>query len=95
MSPNQKQKNAFMAVIVACAMDITIGSIFLYISIFVNATVGAAIPSTGFTAADNATLAGIHANVNTAFSLGGITLVVIGAAGIIMILLSSTTPRAI
>lgn len=80
-------KNAFLGIVIMSVMSLVVGSVFLYIGIFVNTTVYNAIPTSGFNATDNTTLAGIKANVNTAFTLGGIIMIVIGAAGIISVLL--------
>ncbi|PWB55606.1 MAG: hypothetical protein C3F06_02420 [Candidatus Methanoperedenaceae archaeon] len=84
-------KNAFLGIVIMSVMSLVVGSVFLYIGIFVNTTVYNAIPvPTTNTTADlefNATMAGVKTNVNTAFTLGGIIMIVIGAAGIISVLL--------
>ena len=84
-------KNAFLGVVVMSVMSLVVGSVFLYIGIFVNTTVYNAIPvPTTNTTADlefNATMLGVKTNVNTAFTLGGIIMIIIGAAGIITVLL--------
>jgi hypothetical protein len=79
--------NAFLAVVIMSVMSLVVGSVFLYIGIFVNTVVYNAIPTAQMTTADNATMAGVKTNVNTAFTLGGIIMIVIGAAGIISVLL--------
>jgi len=81
------EKNAYLAVVVGSVMALVVGSVFLYIGLFVNATVYNAIPTAGLSAADNTTLAGVKTNVNTGFTLMGIVIIVIGAAGIISVLL--------
>jgi hypothetical protein len=80
-------KNAFLGVVIMSVMSLVVGSVFLYIGIFVNAVVYNAIPTAGLDASDNTTLTGVKTNVNTAFTLGGIIMIVIGAAGIISVLL--------
>jgi len=80
-------KNAFLGVVIMSVMSLVVGSVFLYIGLFVNTVVYNAIPTASFTAADNTTLLGVKTNVNTAFTLGGIIMIVIGAAGIITVLL--------
>ena len=82
-----KEQNAFLAIVVMSVMSLVVGSVFLYICLFVNVTVFNAIPTGSLTAADNTTLLGIKTNVNTAFTLGGIIMIVVGAAGIISVLL--------
>ena len=83
------EKKAFAGVLVASIMAVVIGSVMLYIGLFVGATVYAAIPSGKLSNADNDTLAGIKSNVNTAFSILGIIMIVGGAAGIISVLMGS------
>lgn len=80
-------KNAFLGIVIMSVMSLVVGSVFLYIGIFVNATVYNSIPTGTMDATDNATLEGVKTNVNTAFTLGGIIMIVIGAAGIISVLL--------
>ena len=80
-------RNAFLGIVIMSVMSLVVGSVFLYIGIFVNTTVYNAIPTAGMTASDNTTLQGVKTNVNTAFTLGGIIMIVIGAAGIISVLL--------
>ena len=80
-------KNAFLGIVIMSVMSLVVGSVFLYIGKFVNTTVYNAIPTGSMTAADNTTLSGVKTNVNTAFTLGGIIMIVIGAAGIISVLL--------
>lgn len=80
-------QNAFLGIVIMSVMSLVVGSVFLYIGIFVNAVVYNAIPTAGLDASDNATLTGVKTNVNTAFTLGGIIMIVIGAAGIISVLL--------
>jgi len=83
-------KNAFLGIVIMSVMSLVVGSVFLYIGIFVSTTVRNAIPTSNATDADNAstaTLNGVSTNVNTAFVLGGIIMIVIGAAGIISVLL--------
>ncbi len=83
----RRVKNAYLAIVIMSVMSLVVGSTFLYIGLFVNTTVYNAIPTGDMSAADNTTLAGIKTNVNTAFTLGGIIMIVIGAAGIISVLL--------
>lgn len=83
----QKVHNAFLGIVITSVMALVVGSVFLYIGLFVNVTVYNAIPTASLTEADNTTLLGIKTNVNTAFTLGGIIMIVIGAAGIISVLL--------
>lgn len=80
-------QNAFMAVLVGSIMAVVVGSIMLYVGLFASVTVYNAIPTGSLTAADNTTLAGVKTNVNTAFTLLGIVLIVGGAGGIIAVLL--------
>lgn len=80
-------KNAFMAVLVGSIMAVVVGSIMLYVGLFASITVYNAIPTANLTAADNTTLQGVKTNVNTAFTLLGIVLIVGGAGGIIAVLL--------
>ena len=80
-------KNAFLGIVIMSVMSLVVGSVFLYIGIFVNAVVYDSIPTGSLTADDNTTLAGVKTNVNTAFTLGGIIMIVIGAAGIISVLM--------
>jgi len=82
-----KVHNAFLGIVITSVMALIVGSVFLYIGLFINVTVYNAIPTSGLTAADNATMLSIKNNVNTAFTLGGIIMIVIGAAGIISVLL--------
>ena len=83
----KKVHNAFLGIVITSVMALVVGSVFLYIGLFLNVTVYNAIPTSGLTAADNTTLLGIKTNVNTAFTLGGIIMIVIGTAGIISVLL--------
>lgn len=80
-------KNAFMAVLVGSIMAVVVGSVMLYVGLFASVTVYNAIPTGSLSAADNTTLADVKSNVNTAFTLLGIVLIVGGAGGIISVLL--------
>ena len=78
-----REQNAYLAIVIMSVMSLVVGSTFLYIGLFVNVTVYNAIPTGTLTAADNTTLSGIKTNVNTAFTLGGIIMIVIGAVWLI------------
>lgn len=81
-------KNAFMAVLIGSIMAVVVGAVMLYIGIFTSVTVYNAIPHAGLTAADNTTLSDVKTNVNTAFTLLGIVMIVGGAGGILAVLLN-------
>ena len=91
----KQDKNAFAGILVASIMAVVIGSVMLYIGLFVSVTVYNAIPNGSLTAADNTTLAGIKTNVNTAFTILGIIMIVGGAAGIIAVLLGMAGGRGV
>jgi uncharacterized membrane protein len=82
----QKDKGAFAGILIASIMAVIIGGIMLYIGLFVNAVVSSSIPVVN-DANYNTTLSTTKTNVNTAFTLLGIILIVGGAAGIIAVLM--------
>lgn len=86
----QETKNGFAAILIGSIMAVVIGAIMLYIGVFVTATVSSSIPTGSLTAADNTTLASVRSNVNTAFTILGIILIVGGAGGIIATLMGFT-----
>ena len=61
------------------AIFIVIGAATLFIGMLVNNKIESSIDRTSFSAAENTTYDGIKSNVNTAFSLMGISFIVAGA----------------
>lgn len=70
------------------AMLVVVGAAMLFIGIFLNSEIKGAINRSGFSTAENTTFVGISGNVDTAFTLLGVGMIVAGAAIIISILRS-------
>lgn len=77
-------QEGFAAALIAGIMGVVIGAAMLYIGLFVNVVLGSSI-DTALVAAGgaNTTLLAVQGNVNTAFTLLGISMIVGGAAVII------------
>jgi len=75
--------------ITAGAILVVVGGALLFIGIFLNSEIKTSVDRSGFTTAENTTFDDISDNVDTAFTLLGVGLIVAGAAIIISILRSA------
>ena len=71
------------------AILVVVGGALLFIGIFLNSEIKTSVDRSGFTTAENTTFDDISDNVDTAFTLLGVGLIVAGAAIIISILRSA------
>lgn len=75
-------KKAFFGMLIMGVMAVIVGAAMLYIGLYVTVTISQSIPSV-VDAAYNTSLANVKSNVNTAFTVLGLALLV-GGFGIII-----------
>ena len=80
-------KGAFTAILVGSIMAIVVGGAFLLIGLVLINALYTSIAGTVTNATLNATLASLLSNISTAFSIGGVGLIVAGFAGIMYMLI--------
>jgi len=79
-------KAANMGILALGAIAVVAGAATLYVGMLVNSQIQSNISRSGFSAAENTTYTGINTNVNTAFTLIGVGLIVTGAAIILSVI---------
>ena len=80
-------KGAFTAILVGSIMAIVVGAAFLLIGLVLINALYVAIAGSVTNATLNATLASLLSNISTAFTIGGVGLIVAGFAGIMYMLI--------
>ena len=80
-------KGAFTAILVGSIMAIVIGGAFLLIGLVLINALYVAIAANVTNATLNATLVSLLSNISTAFTIGGVGLIVAGFAGIMYMLI--------
>ena len=78
----KEDRGGFAAMLIMGIMGIIVGAAMLYIGLFITVTISAAIPPVE-DAAYNTTLATVKSNVNTAFTVLGLALLV-GGFGVVI-----------
>jgi hypothetical protein len=80
-------KGAFTAILVGSIMAIVIGGAFLLIGLVLINALYVAIAASVTNASLNTTLSNLLSNISTAFTIGGVGLIVAGFAGIMYMLI--------
>lgn len=81
----KEDKRAFTALIIAGIMAAIIGAAMIYVGLYVTVTISSSIPGVN-DSGYNTSLGSVKSNINTAFSVLGLCLLILGFAIIIQVL---------